>query len=59
MKMALFARISRVGQGELGNMARSTQHLSSGLFGWGMNAEIRTRSNGVRARILMLEMGHV
>lgn len=57
--MALFARISRVGQGELGNMARSTQHLSGGLLGWGMNAEIRTRSNGVRARILMLEMGHV
>ena len=39
MKITLFTSVSRLGWGELGNKAKSTQPLNCGLFGKGMNME--------------------
>ena len=39
VKITLFTSISRLGWGELGNKAQSTQHLNCGLFWKGMNME--------------------
>lgn len=39
VKITLFTNISRLGWGQLGNKAKSAQHLNCGLFGKGMNME--------------------